>query len=118
LFYRLRPISLRFIAGFGSIHWFDPSDFLIGNPFQGKEEVKIVDHMNKDHQTDLVRYCKKYKEINIITDSDVRMVGIDGLGFDVFVKDVKVRFDFDQPVANTNEAREALVALSKGAVKI
>jgi len=115
LFYRLRPISLRYIGGFGKIHWFNPSDFLINNPFQGKGEDRVIDHMNEDHHKDLVLYCDHYKKISIASDDTVRMVGIDSLGFDVFVNDKKVRFDFKQPVTNALEAREALVALSKGA---
>jgi len=114
-FYRLRPISLRYIGGFGKIHWFDPSDFLIKNPFQGKGEDRVIDHMNEDHHKDLVLYCDHYKKMSIASDDTVRMVGIDSLGFDVFVNDKKVRFDFKQPVTNALEAREALVALSKGA---
>jgi len=113
-FYRLRPISLRYIGGFGSIHWFDPSGFLITNPFQGKVEDRVIDHMNEDHHKDLVLYCEYYKKMTIASDDTVRMVGIDSLGFDVFVNDKKVRFEFEQPVTNAIEAREGLVALSKG----
>ena len=29
-FYRLSPVSIRFIGGFGQIHWFDPQEFLSG----------------------------------------------------------------------------------------
>lgn len=115
-FYRLRPISLRFIGGFGSIHWLDPSDFQINNPFQGNGENAIINHMNEDHHKNLIRYCEQYKKMIIATDDIVRMVGIDSLGFDVFVNDKKVRFDFEQPVSNALEARESLVALSKGAM--
>ena len=114
-FYRLRPISLRYIGGFGMIYWLDPSDFLINNPFQGNGENKITDHMNKDHQKDLVSYCEHYKEMTIVPNANVVMVGIDSLGFDLFVNDKKVRFDFESPVKNTLDAREALVGLSKGA---
>ncbi|MFT7035216.1 MAG: putative heme iron utilization protein [Cyclobacteriaceae bacterium] len=114
-FYRLRPISLRYIGGFGKIYWFDPSDFQINNPFRGKVEIGITDHMNKDHQKDLVSYCEHYKKMPMVLNANFRMVGIDSLGFDLFVNDKKVRFDFEQPVNNALDAREALVALSKGA---
>lgn len=114
-FYRLLPISIRYIGGFGKIYWFDPLEFLINNPFQGNDENKMTDHMNKDHQKDLVSYCERYKKMSMVLNANVRMVGIDSLGFDVFVNDKKVRFDFEQPVKNALDAREALVALSKGA---
>lgn len=114
-FYRLEPISIRYIGGFGAIHWFEPADFLIGNPFQGKGEDRVVDHMNEDHQKDLHLYCEHYKQMSLTAEDKVRMAGIDAIGFDVFVNDQKVRFDFDQPISNAEEARAAMVALSKGA---
>ncbi len=114
-FYCLRPISLRYIGGFGKIYWLDPSDFLINNPFHGNGDKKITDHMNNDHQKDLINYCEHYKNMSMAPGANVRMVGIDSLGFDLFVNDKKVRFDFEQPVKNALDAREALVALSKGA---
>ncbi len=114
-FYRIKPVSVRYIGGFGAIHWFEPEDFLISNPFQGKGEDRVVDHMNEDHMKDLKRYCEYYKQMTIGADDQVRMVGIDALGFDVFVNDQKVRFSFDEPISNAGEARTAMVALSKGA---
>jgi len=112
-FYRLRPVTLRYIGGFGKIHWFKPEDFLIKNPFHGNGEDKVIDHMNEDHYKSLISYCEHYKKMNIAPEDIVRMVGIDSLGFDIFVNDKKVRFDFEQTVINAQEARDALVTLSK-----
>ncbi len=70
--------------------------------------------MNEDHLKSLLFYCEHYKKMIITAEDIVRMVGIDSLGFDIFVNDIKVRFDFEQPVLNAHEARKALVALSKG----
>lgn len=114
-FYRLRPIAIRFIGGFGAIHWLEVSDFLVKNPFHGQGEDSIVEHMNDDHGKDLVSYCVHYKQMTITEEDMVRMAGIDAFGFDVFVNEQKVRFSFDQPISNAGEARAALVALSKGA---
>lgn len=112
-FYRLRPMAIRYIAGFGAVHWLEPSSFLIQNPFQEKGEERIVDHMNEDHHQDLIRYCEYYKKMIIASEDIVRMVSIDGLGFDVFVNTKKVRFNFEQPITNVAEARTAMVKLSK-----
>ena len=114
-FYRLRPISFRYIGGFGAIHWLEASEFLSKNPFHGQGEGSIVAHMNEDHGKDLVSYCVHYKQMTITQDDTVRMAGIDGFGFDVFVNEQKVRFHFDEPISDAKEARVALVALSKGA---
>jgi putative heme iron utilization protein len=114
-FYRLRPVAVRFIGGFGAIHWLEPADFLISNPFQDQGEERVTDHMNEDHSGDLRLYCKHYKQMKLTDSDSVRMVGIDSLGFDVFVNDQKVRFEFEHPISNAAEARAAMVALSKGA---
>ncbi len=112
-FYYLEPVSIRYIGGFGAIHWFEPSDFQMTNPFHGKNEEYVVNHMNEDHHKDLILYCKHYKHLSITSSDDVRMTGIDSIGFDVFVNEKKIRFDFENPVADANEARAALVAMSK-----
>lgn len=114
-FYRLRPISVRFIGGFGAIHWVEPSDFLIENPFHGQGEERVINHMNEDHLKDLISYCEFYKSMSIDSTDTVRMVGIDRWGFDVFVNDKKVRFNLESPISNATEARESLVAMSRGA---
>src|SRR5579883_2033407 len=48
-FYRIDPVGLRFIGGFGQIHWLEPAEFLRPNPFSGVQESRILDHMNTDH---------------------------------------------------------------------
>ncbi len=113
-FYRLNPIDIRYIGGFGAIHWLNPKDFQVSNPFQGKEEDYIINHMNSDHQKDLNFYCSHFKQIEISEEESVRMTGIDSLGFDLFVGDKKIRFSFDEPISTTQEARAKLVALTKG----
>lgn len=116
-FYRLEIKDIRYIGGFGHIHWVKPRDFCEENPFHGKGEAYIVNHMNEDHQKDLLLYCQHYKGIEA-TAGQVRMVGIDPQGFDVFVDDRKVRFTFDTHVTDAKMAREKLVALSKAAKSI
>ena len=113
-FYRLRPVQIRYIGGFGNINWLSPADFDLENPFDGEPETYITDHMNHDHREDLIAYCQYYKGLNV-SEEQIRMAGIDAHGFDVFIADKKVRFDFDSPVNNAGEARAALVAMSKKA---
>ena len=114
-FFRLQPVQVRFIKGFGAIHWLEVSEFLSPNPFQDNGEIRILEHMNEDHEKDLIKYCEYYKDRPIGPEDQIRMVGIDGFGFDVFVNAQKIRFDLKQPISNAKEAREALVALSQGA---
>lgn len=112
-FYYLDPVSVRYIGGFGAIYWIEPGQFFRTNPFHGKGEQRIVDHMNADHQHNLIKYLAHFKGIEVKEGAEVRMAGIDEAGFDVFVDKQKVRFEFEQPVLNAQEAREALVKMAR-----
>lgn len=112
-FYKLAPITVRFIGGFGAIHWIEPTDFASVNPFAGAAEMGVIEHMNNDHQDAMISYCEHYKNMTISKDDEIRMVGIDAAGFDLFVNLKKIRFEFPEPITNAQEARMALVAMSK-----
>lgn len=114
-FYYLDPISVRYIGGFGAIYWVEPDQFLHTNPFQGKAEMRIIDHMNADHHDSLIRYLSHYKGIEVSADAQVQMVGINDLGFDLTIDKKKVRFEFEAPIEDAVQAREALVAMAKAA---
>src|SRR5262245_1562091 len=51
---------VRFIGGFGEIHWIEPDAMLVKNPFR-EVESGIIEHMNRDHQQALFHYCKALK---------------------------------------------------------
>jgi putative heme iron utilization protein len=104
-FFRLEPVRLRFIGGFGRIYWLEASQFMAANPFSPSQESRIIQHMNRDHSDAIKHY----------TGGDsAEMVGIDDQGFDVLKQSgSKVRFFFERPVQNMEEARQALIAMAK-----
>ncbi|HEY2380645.1 MAG TPA: DUF2470 domain-containing protein [Terriglobia bacterium] len=108
VFYRIDLVRLRFIGGFGQIYWVERDEFLAANPFPAAHEARIVDHMNGDHAAALRHYAGG---------KDAIMTGIDGEGFDLLAGDAanrrKLRIHFENPVKNMDEAREALVAMSR-----
>jgi len=103
-FFQLELVRLRFIGGFGQIYWIEPNEFLAENPFSPSQEARILEHMNNDHRPALQRYAGG---------DSVVMVGIDSGGFDVLKSNKKIRFFFEAPVSNMEEARQALVAMAK-----
>ena len=103
-FFRLDLVRVRFIGGFGQIYWLEPGEFQMENPFSAVQEMRIVEHMNKDHADALRHYANGAATV---------MTGIDAEGFDALAGNRKVRFDFDTPVRNMDEARQALVAMTK-----
>jgi putative heme iron utilization protein len=110
-FYTLFITHARYIAGFGKMGWLEGNDFQIPSNPLFTEEAGILAHMNQDHTENLKAYCQHFHQVS---PSTARMIGIDSLGFDIrTAPDQILRFQFDQPITNAQEARAALVAMAK-----
>ncbi|HVS27035.1 MAG TPA: DUF2470 domain-containing protein [Burkholderiales bacterium] len=109
-FYGIEPKTVRYIGGFGEIHWISKESFAPpANQLEAQEEAIIV-HMNQDHAQNLRGYCRHYQGKKA---KNAEMVGIDCDGFDVRADGELLRFDFDNPVLDAMQAREALVRMAK-----
>ena len=102
---------LRFIGGFGQIHWIDTKAYATNNPFSAAEEKGAVEHMNEDHLKNIRHYCAL---LNIsLSQSDTPYIaGIDGDGFHIRIGQQIHRCYFDNPVATSTELRRALTELA------
>ena len=111
-FYRLNARKIRFIGGFGRIHWLQPADFLLGNPFSLEDEKHIIEHMNADHVDAIRHYCDMN---NMVLEDSVQpvMVGIDAEGFHLKTGMALHRIAFLNPVSNTGEVRKVLVEMAR-----
>ena len=103
-FFRLELVRVRFIGGFGQIYWVEPEEFVKQNPFSFQQESGIIEHMNKDHADALRHYSSGASSV---------MTGIDAEGFDLLVSGKKLRLEFDSPVQDMEQARQALIAMAK-----
>jgi putative heme iron utilization protein len=108
-FYRIGLRRARYIGGFGEIFWVAADELLLANPF-GDAEAGIVEHMNVDHEAALRHYCRRLAGLD---PAEVAMTGIDAEGFDMLADGRKVRIDFDEPIATSEEARRELVRLAR-----
>lgn len=108
-FYRIAPVAIRYIGGFGRIHWVATEDYLCPNYALAEQEEGVIAHMNSDHRETMQRYCQHFRQY---TAQQVEMLGIDCDGFDVRADDQILRFDFTEPVLDAQQARKALVAMS------
>jgi heme iron utilization protein len=111
-FYRIEPVRVRYIGGFGKIHWVEPAQYLLPESALIDQESDILDHMNADHGDNLRAYCR---HVHGVETSQATMIGIDPDGFDVRTDDADLRFEFAARITNTQEARLALVALAQAA---
>ncbi len=112
-FARLVPRRLRYIGGFGRIHWLEPHEVMSESPFDEEEELRIVEHMNDDHADALALYAERF--CGATRASGCRMVGIDGEGLHMRLGERILRLPFESPVRDASTARSALISLLQAA---
>jgi putative heme iron utilization protein len=112
-FYAIEPVQVRFIQGFGGLHWISGEHYLAPADL-AQAEASILEHMNQDHGDALRAYCRYGHGIEAL---DAQMIGIDCDGFDVRSNGAVLRFQFPEPVTNSGQVRDALIALADKARK-
>ncbi len=110
-FHRIVVEDVRYIGGFGKIHWVRPERYAPPpSPALAEAEEAILAHMNADHAASLRDYCR---HVHGVEPAEAVMIGIDCDGFDVRADGHALRFDFDAPVLDAQAARAALVELAR-----
>lgn len=109
-FYRIEPVKIRWIGGFGRIFWVDPEAYLAAPGTLLEAENGILAHMNADHADTLCAYCRHTHGMDT---ASAEMIGIDPDGFDVRADERVVRFAFAAPVMDAQTARAALVEMAQ-----
>jgi heme oxygenase (biliverdin-IX-beta and delta-forming) len=108
-FWTIEPLQLRFIEGFGSLHWIEGDTYLASATEIADIEASVLEHMNQDHRDALIAYCAQaYAK----APEHVEMIGFDCDGFDVRADQDVFRFALPEPVATAQQARAALIALA------
>lgn len=113
-FWRMTVGKVRYIGGFGEIHWLEPENVLTPNPFNAEQESSMVDHMNEDHVDAMRRYLE-HASVPVEGGAVPTMAGVDAEGIHLLLGDDIHRIPFDQPVTSPPMVRQALVAMSKRA---
>jgi len=109
-FYRIVPQSIRYIGGFGNIHWVDAESYAVPlYPLIGQED-ELIAQINVEHKDSLRNCCRHFHQRDA---SDVEMLGVDCDGFDVRADGGVLRFDFSAPVLDAQQAQQSLLALAQ-----
>ncbi len=109
-FYRVEPVKIRWIGGFGRIFWVDPEAYLAAPGTLAEAESGILAHMNADHADTLRAYCRQAHDVDA---ASAEMIGIDPDGFDVRADGQVFRLAFSSPVTDAQTARTALVEMAQ-----
>jgi hypothetical protein len=113
-FWRITPLTLRFIAGFGAIRWISAAEFAPPAHDLAEVEADIVAHMNADHPDALRACCRNSlgREVR-----ETQMLGVDCDGFDARADGVRLRLDFTEMAPDAESVRRALVQMTREARK-
>ena len=109
-FFRLEPRSLRYIAGFGSIHTIAAESYLAARHPIADAESDVIEHMNDEHAHTLLDYCR---HVHGKTPAHAQMIGVDCDGIDVRSDGDILRIEFSTEVKDAGEARRELIRLAQ-----
>lgn len=109
-FYRIRPVAIRYIGGFGKIHWIDMGNYAVAQAqtFAQREELLLAE-MNA-RQQDLLRQLLQQQDG--VAATDVWAIGLDCDGIDVRGDQQIWRLSF--PEAITVPTLDALASIKTG----
>jgi putative heme iron utilization protein len=120
-FFKIQVSQVRFIGGFGNIHWLDGAELIDRAAYESLDALAphlsgICQHMNEDHQEALIAYAKAFANIEA---ESARMIHVDRLGFDMIAiktnRHKALRLNFPEPVATPDEVRKAMVEMVRRA---
>ena len=103
------------VAGFGKIEWLERDQVVLGRELTGtleEDEPDILKTMNRDHGDEVMLLA------NLLLGADPgpwEMVGIDPQGADIAAAARHLRLEFTEPVSSGEDARAALIELTREA---
>ena len=107
-FWCLQPVRWRYIGGFGAIHWLD--QVTLANPFAGKAEASMVEHMNSDHANAIAHYVEL---TDLPRHAPAQMAGVDSEGMHLRIGQAVHWLPFPATCNTPTQVREALVLLAR-----
>jgi putative heme iron utilization protein len=112
-FFRLRPIDIYFVGGFGVMGWVSAEDYARAEPDPlSSSGPGIIAHMNAGHVAEMTLLARTHAGIEAIEST---MTSVDRLGFYLRLKTSEgikgARVNFLREVATAGQAREVLVEM-------
>lgn len=124
-FFRLDPIDLYFVGGFGVMGWVPAESFLAAEPDPlAAAAPGILTHMNTDHIDSLVLLARTHPPLDLdpALITTAAMLSIDRLGFTLRLSTADstkaTRVNFPGECRTANEVRQALISMVQQARQI
>lgn len=109
-FYAISPVRIRFIAGFGGIHWIERDDWTRDEREWQMGESAIVGHMNADHADSLRAMCTRFCDDD---SSGAEMLTVDADGFHIRTERAIHYLRFEKHCVTSNDVRAEMVRLAR-----
>jgi putative heme iron utilization protein len=104
--FRISPVALRFIGGFGDIHWTSAAEYAPPADISAVDGGVVVGLMNDVHADDLRLYCSRVLKQPV---ANAAAIAVDCDGVDVRADNRLLRIDFEEKVMAAGEAVGALL---------
>lgn len=116
-FFRLQPVDVYYVGGFGVMGWVTAEDYAQASPDPLAEaSAGILSHMNADHMDSMLLLARTQAGFEA---TEATMTSVDRLGFTLRLKTAEgmkgARINFPGEVRTPGETRLALVSMVKSA---
>ncbi len=116
-FFRLQPIDVYYVGGFGMMGWVEAPDYEHASPDPLAEaSAGILSHMNADHVDSMILLARTHANLEA---SEATMTSVDRLGFSLRLKTAEgmkgTRINFPREVTTPQETRSVLVDMVRQA---
>jgi heme iron utilization protein len=116
-FYRLQPVDIYYVGGFGVMGWVAAAEYEVAQPDPLAESAAgILSHINHDHVPAMLVLARRYAGIEA---QEAAMTAVDRLGFFLKLKTAGgmkgVRINYPHEVRSSQETRQALVEMVRAA---
>lgn len=93
-FYWIEPYRVRFVSGFGRIHWLPTEGWLVPSPEWKTKEQAIIKRVNDAHRSSLPGMCRYFHQRKT---SCAQLIAADPEGFHVRTDSDILYFVFEKP---------------------
>lgn len=108
-FYWVEPHRVRFVSGFGRVHWLPKEGWVLPQPSWRKKEAEIIAYVNEHNRSALVDMCRYFHQRK---PRCAYMIAADPEGFHVRADDDILYFVFEKTCFAEEELRNEIAKLS------
>ncbi len=116
-FFRLNPIDVYYVGGFGVMGWVTAEDYMHAHPDPLMDSAAgILAHMNADHVESMILLAHTHTHIDA---TQAAMTSVDRLGFTLRLTTAEgmkgARINYPEPARSAAEVRQQLVTMVRTA---